>query len=41
MAEHLETPLREDTFAGFMRMVKVGSIIVAVVAAAVVALIAS
>ncbi|WP_315763479.1 aa3-type cytochrome c oxidase subunit IV [Sphingomonas sp. Y38-1Y] len=41
MAEHTETPLREDTYSGFMRMVKVGSIIVAIVAAVVVALIAS
>ncbi|HTG37798.1 aa3-type cytochrome c oxidase subunit IV [Sphingomonas sp.] len=41
MAEHIDTPLRSDTYAGFMRMVKVGSIIVALLAAVVIALIAS
>lgn len=41
MAEHTETPLREDTYSGFMRMVKIGSIIVAIAAAIVIFLIAS
>jgi hypothetical protein len=41
MAEHTETPLREDTYSSFIGMVKVGSIVTAIVAAVVVGLIAS
>jgi hypothetical protein len=41
MADHIETPLREDTYSGFMRLVKIASIIVAIAAAGVIALIAS
>ena len=41
MADQTPTPLREDTYSGFIGMVKVGSIIVAIGAAVVVALIAS
>lgn len=41
MAEHVQTPLREDTYASFMWMVKVGTAVAAVLAAIVVALIAS
>lgn len=41
MAEQTQTPLREDTYSSFIGMVKVGSIVTAIVAAVVVALIAS
>ena len=41
MADQTQTPLREDTYSSFIGMVKVGSIITAIVAAVVVALIAS
>ncbi len=41
MADQTQTPLREDTYSGFIGMVKVGSIVTAIVAAVVVALIAS
>jgi hypothetical protein len=41
MAEHSETPLREDTYSGFMRMVKVGTVVVAILAAIVVVLISN
>lgn len=41
MAEHGETPLRTDTFDGFMRMTKIGTIVTIVLTVIVVALIAS
>lgn len=41
MADQTQTPLREDTYSSFIGMVKVGSIVTAIVAAVVVALIAS
>ncbi|WP_281253103.1 hypothetical protein [Sphingomonas spermidinifaciens] len=41
MAEHTETPLREDTYSSFIGLVKITSVIVAIAAAVVVALIAS
>ncbi|UUL82438.1 aa3-type cytochrome c oxidase subunit IV [Sphingomonas qomolangmaensis] len=41
MAENGETPVRTDTFDGFIRMVKIGTAITVVVTIAVVALIAT
>ncbi|WP_169542445.1 hypothetical protein [Sphingomonas baiyangensis] len=40
-ADHAETPLRDDTFAGFMRFLKLGTGITVVVTAAVIWLIAT
>lgn len=41
MAEHTETPLRADTYSSFIGLVKIASIVVAIAAAVVIALIAS
>lgn len=41
MAEHGETPLREDTYGGFINLVKYGTIVSVIVTVAVVVMIAS
>ncbi len=41
VAEMGETPVRTDTFNGFIRMVKVGTVITAIVTIAVVVMIAT